>query len=73
MVKSEIFKYFIPTIGIVYFTSYMTYMAGITKGKSDMYKSILDKYKLTRKDNVSTDKGFIKEIESNVFEPICTK
>ena len=43
-------------------------MAGITKGKSDMYNSVLDKYKLILKDNVSANKGLIKEIEST-----CTK
>ena len=48
---SEVAKFLIPTIGITYFTSYMTYMCGITKGKADMYNNILHEYNLIPKDN----------------------
>jgi len=46
----EVFKYLIPAAGATYFTSYMTYMCGITKGKADMYNSILNEYNLIPKD-----------------------
>ena len=49
--SSEVVKFLIPTIGITYFTSYMTYMCGITKGKADMYNSMLETYNLIPKDN----------------------
>ncbi len=46
----EVLKYFIPAIGATYFTSTMTYMIGITKGKTDMYNQISEEYNLIPKD-----------------------
>jgi hypothetical protein len=49
MTYSEVIKYLIPAIGATYFTSTMTYMIGITKGKSDMYNKISAEYNLIPK------------------------
>ncbi len=75
MIKSELFKYFIPAAGTVYFTSYMTYMVGVAEGKANMYNSVLERYTLTLKKGYEepVKNPFMTQTDSNVFESFTSK
>jgi hypothetical protein len=75
MIKSEVLKYLIPSIGTVYFTSYMTYMIGITEGKTKMYNSVLERYTLTLKKGYEepVKNPFMAQMDANVIQSYTSK